>query len=148
MIQAVKLARQHRNDDVGAAIVIIILEDGAHPRKALAVGRERDPRFKRAFLKSTIAVVVEEVLLHAVVGDKNVREAISVVVGERNAERLSFFCRNTGPLADVLEGTVAAVPIEQAGRRGKYAGRAIGMPVAAANLVVIGVPFHVASYEE
>jgi len=66
VIQAVNLARQDRNNDVGAAIVIIILKDTAHPRKTLAVGGECGAGFERPFLKSAVAVVMEEVLLHAV----------------------------------------------------------------------------------
>src|SRR5260221_13617060 len=95
VIQAVNLARQDRNDDVGAAIVIIILKDTAHPRKTLDVGGECGAGFERAFLKSAVAVFMEEVLLHAVVGDKNVREAVAIVVCKRDAQRSPFLFGNS-----------------------------------------------------
>src|SRR5258708_2576174 len=94
VIQAVDLARQDRNDDVGVAIVIVILKDAAHPRKTLAVGGECGAGFKRALLKSAVAVVMEEVLLHAVVEDKNVREADAIVVCKRDAQRSSLLRDN------------------------------------------------------
>src|SRR5258708_14814697 len=74
VIQAVNLARQDRNNDVGAAIVIIILKDTAHTPNTLPVGVECGAGFERPFLKSAVPVVMEEVLLNASVEEKNARQ--------------------------------------------------------------------------
>ena len=148
MKQGEKLARQHRNDDVGAAIVIVILKDHAHPRNGLAVHRQRRPGIQRNLLKSAVAGVVVEVLLHAVVGHNNVRETVLIVVRERTAQRSPLLGGNPGTLADILERAVPTIVIEQIGSPGKFTRRAVRFPGAAANLVVIGVPFHITGHEE
>src|SRR6266404_3471459 len=38
------------------------------------------------------AIVVEEILLHAVVRNKNIGEAVAIIIGERNAESSSLLC--------------------------------------------------------
>src|SRR6476659_3558682 len=59
-VKAVDLTRQHGDEDVGAAVVVVILKDGAHSREALAVGGERHAGLQRAFGKSPIAIIVEQ----------------------------------------------------------------------------------------
>ena len=91
---------------------------------------------------------MEKILLHAVVGDENIRKAIAVIVGEGNAKSSALFGGDAGALADIFESTIAAIAIEQTGGRGESRRRAVGVPVAATNFVVIGIPFHVARDEK
>src|SRR5262249_19905954 len=85
VIQGVDLPRQHGNENIGAAIVVIVLKDNAHPGKTFAVGSETCSGFESAFLKGAIAGVVKQKLLHAVIRDENVRKSVAVVVGERHS---------------------------------------------------------------
>src|ERR1700674_1112755 len=51
-------------------------------------------------------------------------------------------------LGHILERAIATIAIKDTGRRRESVWRAIRMPVAAANLVVIGVPVHIAGDEQ
>src|SRR5208283_4126926 len=112
------------------------------------VHRERRSGIQRNLLESALAGVVVKVLLHSVVGHNNVRETVLIVVCERHAQRSPLLGGNPGTLADVLERAVATIVIEQISRSGKFTRWAVGLPTAAADLVVIGVPFHVTGHEE
>src|ERR1700686_668993 len=78
VVEAVDFAGQFGDDDVGFAVVVVILKDSTHAGKGFAVGRERGAGFEGAFGERSVAVVVEEELLHAVIGDEDVREAVVV----------------------------------------------------------------------
>src|SRR5260370_24334297 len=105
-------------------------------------------RFERALGEGTVAVVVVEVLLHAIVGDKDVCESVGVVVRERGAQGASLLCGDAGRLADILESSITPVAIENAGGWRKLGWRTVGMPVPATNLVMVRIQFHVSSDEE
>src|SRR5258705_125540 len=91
---------------------------------------------------------MEEILLHTVVRNKNIREAVVIIVGKRDAQCSSLFSCEACARADVFKRPIAAIPVEKTGGGRKNAGRTICVPVAAANLVVIGVPLHVARHEQ
>ena len=61
---------------------------------------------------------------------------------------MPFFAARPRRSRHILERAVAAIVVEKASRRGKRVRRAVGVPVTATNLVVIGVPIHVAGHEE
>jgi hypothetical protein len=145
VVKAVDLARQYGDKNVGAAVVVIILKDRAHSRQAFTVRSQSHAGFQRAFSKSTIAIIMEQILLHAVVGDENVREAVAIIVCERDTERFALLGRKARPFRDVLECAVSTVVEELASCSGKNTRRAVGISVAAADFVVVGVPVHVAS---
>src|SRR5713226_1149650 len=143
VVEAVDFAGQLGNDDVGLAVVVVILKDSAHAGKWLAVGGERGAGFESALGERSVAVVVEEKLLHAVVGDEDVREAVVVVVGEGHGQGAALLGRNAGLLADIFKRAISAIAIKKVCRGGKFARRAIGLPSPTAGLAVLGVPFHV-----
>ena len=89
-----------------------------------------------------------QILLHAVVGDEYISEAVAVVVGEGHAQGPSLFGGNTRFLADIRECTVAVIVIKDARRRGKFLRRTVGVPLSAADLAVFRVPFHIAGDEQ
>src|SRR5260221_10530171 len=72
VVEAIDFPGQLGNDDVGLAVVIVVLKDSAHAGKRLAIGGERGAGFESALRERSIAVVVEEELLHAVIGDGDV----------------------------------------------------------------------------
>src|SRR5258706_1765502 len=105
-------------------------------------------RFERALGESAVAIIVVEVLLHAIVGHKDVCVSVGVVVRKRGTERPPLLCGDAGRLADILEGSIAPVAIENAGRWRKLGWWTVGMPIPATNFVMVGIPFHVSSDEE
>ena len=87
---------------------------------------------------------MKEKLLHSVVSDVDVGETIVVAIRERHPQSSSFFRRDPGALADILECAVAAVAIKNVGCSRELFRRTVGMPLAAAALAVFRIPFHVA----
>src|SRR5207248_3372241 len=51
VIQAVEFARQNGDDDVGTAVIVVILKDRPHAGKAFAIGGERRARLQSAFVE-------------------------------------------------------------------------------------------------
>src|SRR5258708_18432928 len=148
VVEAIDFPGQLGNDDVGLAVVIVVLKDSAHAGKRLAIGGERGAGFESALRERSIAVVVEEELLHAVVGDENVREAVVVIIGEGHAQSAALLGSDAGFLANVFEGAVATIAIKKVGSSRKFARRAVGLPSPTAGLAMSGVPFHVTGYKK
>src|SRR6202020_1488202 len=107
--EGVNFAGQHGDENVGTAVVVIILKNGSHTGERPAVGGERRARFQSTFGEGSIAVVVKEKLAHAVVGNEDVGESIVIVVREAHAQRAALDGRNPGRTADVFECAIAAV---------------------------------------
>src|SRR4029077_7279466 len=89
-----------------------------------------------------------KILLHAIVGDKNVRKTVAIIIGERNPKSSSLLGREACARADVFKRAIAAISVQKTRGCWKNIRRAIGMPVSTTNFVVIGVPLHVAGYEQ
>ena len=105
------------------AIVVVVAEVDSHACESLAVLVVADAGEKTDFGESAVAIVVVEEALHGVVGDKNIGEAIAVVVGKGNAESLAMRIGDSGLLGNVGEGAVPIVVIEDiASRRRNYPG--------------------------
>ena len=85
VVKTVNLTRKYGHKNVWLAVVVVVLKDRAHTGECLAVSGERRAGLESAFGKRPIAVVVEKVLLHAVVGDEDVRETVVVIIGEGHA---------------------------------------------------------------
>ena len=98
--------------DIGQAVVVIIAEVDSHPRESFAVLVIADAGEQPDFAERAVAVVAVEEALHRVVGNKNVGEAISVVVSERNAETLAMRIGYSGLLRNVGKGAVPVVVIQ------------------------------------
>ena len=143
MIERVVLARQVGYQNVRTAIVIVIAKIDAHARDPLAIVSQRDPRLQSALGEGAIAVVVKQKLLHAVIGHEDIGKPIAIVVGEGHAERFPLPGRYAGAQTDILESSVTAIMVQNAGGSGKFRGRAIDSGRCAAELVVAQVPFQV-----
>ncbi len=145
MKERVNFARQHGDQNVRPSIVIVVLKDGSHSRERLAVSGESCACFESTFGECSVAVVVEKKLAHAVVRYEDVGESIVIVVREADAERAPLERSDTGSLADVFKSAIAAIAVEEVRGRREFGGRAVCLPLVAANFAVLGVPYHVAS---
>src|SRR5258708_1170891 len=56
MVKAVKLARQHGDEDIGAAVVVVVLKNGAHAGKPLAIGGFGRPYQYRTLSYKTLSL--------------------------------------------------------------------------------------------
>src|ERR1700685_338107 len=144
MKHCVSLARQSCDDTVGPAIVIVILKYHAHARKGPSIQIERCARFQPDLAECAVAVVVKQILLHAVVGYIDVRESIAIVVGEGHAQTMTFLGGDSRTLAHVFKSAVSAIVIENVGGPGKFSRRTISVIVPAAVFAMPRVPIHVA----
>src|SRR5436305_6662924 len=144
MVCAVNFTRQHRNEDVGYSVVVVVLKNGSHSRKRLAVCRECGTRIESTLGERAGAVIVKKILLHAIVSDEDVSEAVIVVIGKGGSQRAALLCGNARFFADILECSVSAIAVEEVGSGGEFRRRTVGAPGASAGLAVPRVPFHVA----
>ena len=110
--QRIGLAGQGREDKIRKPVVIEIAEVHAHGRNRLAVVRQRHARRQRDLRERAVAVVAEEKIRLRVVGDEDVREAVAVVIRNRETHAFADRFRNARFHGDVFEGAVALVPVE------------------------------------
>ena len=89
-----------------------------------------------------------KILLHAVVGDKYVRKAVSIIVGKPYTQSTPLFCGDTGALTHVGEGSIAVVVIKDVSGGGKFFRWTIRVVIAAAVFTVLGVPVHVSGNKQ
>ena len=94
MVNPINLSGQLGHDDIWPSVVVIVLENHAHPGESTAVFRQGSPGFEAALGECTIPIVVEQVLLHAVIRHEHVSKAILVIIGERYAQGATFLCRD------------------------------------------------------
>src|SRR5580704_819759 len=113
MKESINFARQHRDQNVGQSIVIVVLKDGSHAGERLAISGQSRASFESAFSERSVAVVVEEKLAHAVVRHEDVCKSIVIIVRKADTERAPLERRDAGALADVFECAIAAVAVEQ-----------------------------------
>ena len=84
MKERIDFARQHGDQDVGAAVVVVILKHDAHARERLAIGGERRAHFERAFAKRAVAIVAKQMALSQA-GDENIVVAVVEVIADGHA---------------------------------------------------------------
>src|ERR1700719_4658396 len=87
----VGLVRKLCDEKVRKTVVVVILKDNTHAGKHFAITRQRRAGFQSAFGESAVAVVMEKELIGDVIGDKNVGEAVAIVIGEGDAQTVAFF---------------------------------------------------------
>src|ERR1700722_8589218 len=129
---------------VGKAIVVIILKNYAHARGHPPGFRKRSTRIQSAFGECTVAVIVKKKLIDGVVGDKNVRKTIAVVVRECNAEAMALLRGDAGSDADILKCTVPPIAVEDACNPGKRTRRAVRRSLRAARFAFLDAPIEIA----
>ena len=149
--QHVALVGQVRDDNVGAAVVVVIGEVDAHAREGLAVLVEADACDQADLREGSVALVVEQKALNRIVGDVDVGEAVVVVVGERDAQPLARRLRDGRRGRHIGERPIAVVVEQQVGHALEVVRMAV-RPVArlfpAAVTVVLKRPLHVARDEQ
>src|SRR6266446_5529710 len=142
------LARQSCDDHVRLAVIIVVLKDHAHAGQGPSIQIQRRSRLQRHFGKCAVAIVVKQILLHAIVGNIDVGKSVAIVIGERHTQTVPFLGCNFRALAHILECAVSAIVVENVGGAWKFSGRTVGMKIAAAVFAVLRVPVHVARDEE
>src|SRR5579872_591046 len=144
----ISLSRQRGHDNVRKAIVIVILKHHTHARQRSAVRIQRGSSLKGNFFERAIAVVMKQILLHAVVCYIDVGESIAIVVGKGHPEAMPFLSGDARVLTYIFKSSVAPVVIKNVCGARKFSRRTIGVKVAAAVLAVLRVPFHVTRDEQ
>src|ERR1039458_639532 len=119
MVDAINLPRQFSHDNVGPAVVVIVLKNYAHAREPSSVLGKSSAGFEAKFGESAVAIVVKQILLHSIVGHKNIGESVAIVIGEGHSQGTSLLGGDAGALTYIRECPVAIVVIQDAGRRGK-----------------------------
>ena len=84
------------------------------PERGCAVGAEADLRGEPDLFPLALAAVGEQEVLHRVVGDEEIHQAVAVDVGGDHAERLAQRALDVGAGAHFRERAVAVV-VDRAG---------------------------------
>ena len=74
--------------DIGSAVVVHVLEIGAHPGDGVAVLGVGHARFQRDLFELLATHVVQQEVGTVIVGDENIHEPVAVVVGDSHAHAL------------------------------------------------------------
>src|SRR5215467_3454944 len=93
-------------------IIVVVAEVDSHASEGLAILVIADAGKKADFVEGTVSIIVVEKALDRVVCDKNIREAIPIVVGKGNTQPLAMRIGDSSPLRNVGEGTVTVVVIQ------------------------------------
>ena len=110
--ERVRLEFVVRHEEVEAAVAVVVAEIGAHPGAGPPVGRDADAGRQRHLPEHAVAFVVEQEVRRRVVGHEDVRPPVIVVVADDDAEAVAAMTADARLLADVGEGAVAVVAIE------------------------------------
>src|SRR6267143_1628741 len=135
-----------RDKEIFPAVVVKIFQP--HSPARASAGQNPQPGYQTAVAESTVALVAIEILLHAVVGDEYISEAVGIVVGEGHSQSATFFSGDSRFLAYVSKSAAAVIVIQNVAGGGKLFRRAVSVPLSAAGLAVLAVPFHIAGDEE
>src|ERR1700691_571822 len=108
---------QSDEGDIGQAIVVQIAKIGAHAGYYVSLFGQSDAGVKRDFFKQPVAFVVEQKIEDLVVGDKYVRQAVSVVVSYAHSHALARVRTNSRLRRNILECSVAIVQKQLVGQR-------------------------------
>src|SRR2546430_6877083 len=81
--EEIAFIRKIRDDNVRATVIVVIAEVGPHHCKRFAVLIVGNACGKADFDERAISVVVVQEARHRIVGDKDVREAVVVIIGKR-----------------------------------------------------------------
>src|SRR5260370_2144434 len=112
-VQRRSVAGKIRFDEIEIAVEIVIGGGDAHAGLGLAIGTESAAGFDGDVRKGAIFLVLIERAGGGIVSDRDVRPAVVVEISGEDTEAVSCSCfENAGFLADVGEGAVAVVVIE------------------------------------
>src|SRR5580658_6571868 len=111
-IQGIALETQIVDQQVEPAVVVVVSCVHSHPRISVAVFIQRNSGESTDFLKGPVAIVMQQHLRPVVVGNKDIRPAVMIIVADINAEALDLQIGETGFGSDVGEMAAAIVVIE------------------------------------
>ena len=103
------LVVERHEGDIREAIVIDIPEVHPHSRNELTVFGQRHAGIERHLLKLAAALVMEERIVHLVVGDEDIHEAIQIVIRDSHAHALAGVRAYAGFRRDVAESPISIV---------------------------------------
>jgi hypothetical protein len=83
--KVIAFIRKIRDNNVRATVIVVIAEVSPHPCKHFAVLIVGNACEQADFGERAISVVVVQEARHRIVGDKDVREAVVVIIGKRYA---------------------------------------------------------------
>src|SRR5580698_230570 len=144
----VRIMRKLGDKKIGEAIVVIILKNDAHARGHSAALRKRRTRIHTSFVKRTVPVVVKKKLIRSVIGDKNVRESVAVIVRERYPQPVALLRGDAGSDAHVLKRAISPIVIEDVCDGRKRTWRAVGGSFGAARFAFLDAPIQIAGNEQ
>src|SRR5947208_7266775 len=149
--EVIAFIRKVRDDNVGATVIVVVAEVSPHPCKRFAVLIVGNACRKADFGERAISVVVVQEARHRIVGDKDVREAVVVIIGKRYPQSFAFRVSNASLRGNVGKCSVPIIVIEDVRDALKIVGMAVG-PQAGFLFSTIAVvpeaPIHITGHEE
>lgn len=112
VIERVDLAGEVGHDQVGAAVVVVVAEVGAHPGVRFAVFGEGHACLKRTLAERSIPMVAEQQLCDPVAGDEHVGPPVVIIIGEGDAQPFALVRADPGRPTDILERAVATIAVK------------------------------------
>ena len=124
-VERVGLVGKVGDKEIKVAVVVVVAKVHPHTGFVVAVGVKGRAHLQRDIGKGAVPLVAEEIVLHAVVGDKHVLVAIDVKVPSYHAQTLASQIRNASFGRHVGKGAVAIVVEERVGYASVVGRRAI-----------------------
>ena len=149
--QRKRLPRKGRDVDVGQPVVVVIAEVRPHARDRIAVRGKAHASQQPRFLEGSVAMIAEEEVSLGVIGDERVDPAVKIVVCERDAHALANVLADSRRFRDILERSIAAVPIEGVRQSGEVRRTAVNAQVSVAvptESIHRQVPIEIVNYQQ
>jgi hypothetical protein len=105
------------DEDVWQAIAIVIGRIGAHGALFVAELIKGHAGQQADFLEGAVAAVTEEIILHDIVTDEDVRPAITVKIRADHPHSITTVTTDAGAFGDIFERAVAPVAVKAIGHR-------------------------------
>src|ERR1700733_7409140 len=144
----VGLVRELGDEKVGKAIVVVVLKNDAHARRHSAALRKRRTRLQTTFGEGTVPVVVKKKLIRDVIGHKNVRESVTVIVGERDAETMPLLWGEARSDAHILKRAVSPIVMKDVCDGRERTRRAVRGSFGAARFAFLDAPIEIAGNKQ
>ena len=114
LINRKRLVSERRENNVGVAVVVQIAKVASHARNQVAVLRQCHTHLESNFFEAIMALVVVQEIEDLVVWDKNVGQAIVVVISYARRHAFARMRANTGLLRNIRKCPIAVVEKELA----------------------------------
>src|SRR5580704_8459022 len=114
-IQGVALEAQVVNQQVEPAVIVVVSHVHTHAGISMAVFINRNTGKKAAFLKRPVSLVMQQHLRPVVVGNKNIRPSVLIIVADINPEALNLQIGEAGLGGYIGEMAAAIIVVESQG---------------------------------